>query len=224
MKLATADDFRAYHDATVAGGIRGAVLGTGLAVPSYLILKRRSQAYRNLPTPLKALGAVMIMVPCISISAEKAGEAFTRSQYSGVAKRELDREAQEEADRWEQMSFVQKMGDWAGRRKYALIGVGWVGSLGAAWAITARNPYQTTSQKVVQARMWAQGLTVGLLIASALATGFNTETTEEPRAMHEDHTWRAILENDPNLSAEEKRRLADIRSAATAAKQTAGQA
>ncbi|WVQ94204.1 hypothetical protein IAU59_001282 [Kwoniella sp. CBS 9459] len=210
MKLATADDFRAYNDAVINGGFRGTALGFGLAVPAYFILNKRVAAYRNLPAPLKALGGVMIIVPCISITAEKAGEAFTRTQYTGVAKRELDREAVIEAERWERMSFVDKMGDWAGRHKYQLIGAGWIGSLGLAWGITARNKLQSTSQKVVQARMWAQALTVGLLFATSYASF--SQASEEPRAPHEDHTWRAILEQDPHLSADEKRRLSEIQS------------
>ncbi|WVF66604.1 hypothetical protein IAT40_001344 [Kwoniella sp. CBS 6097] len=210
MKLASAEDFRGYNDATINGGIRGTFLGFGLAIPSYFILNKRVAAYRNLPAPLKALGAVMVVVPCISISAEKAGEAFTRTQYTGVAKRELDREAMVEAERWEKMSSVDKLGDWAGRHKYQMIGLGWVGSLGLAWGIVARNKFQTTSQKIVQARMWAQALTVGLLFATSYAAF--SQAADEPRAPHEDHTWRAILESDPHLSADEKKRLAEIQS------------
>ncbi|MBH0005030.1 HIG1 domain-containing protein, partial [Pseudoalteromonas sp. SWYJZ12] len=32
-----------------------------------------------------------------------------------------------------------------------------------AGAVISRDKYQTTAQKVVQARMWAQGLTIGIL-------------------------------------------------------------
>ncbi|WWC57651.1 uncharacterized protein I303_100184 [Kwoniella dejecticola CBS 10117] len=215
MKLATAEDIQAYNDATINGGIRGLFYGIGLSVPGFYLLNKRLAAYRALPTPLKAAGYVMVIVPCISIAAEKQGEAFTRSQYSGVAKLELDKEAQLEDQRWQALSSAQKFGDWAGRHKYQLVGASWVGSLLGAWALVNRNKHQTTSQKVVQARMWAQGLTVGLLMASALLTGFDSSKSEEPRAPHEDHTWKAILDADPHLNPEERKRLHEIRQAVT---------
>ncbi|WWC67256.1 uncharacterized protein I206_101163 [Kwoniella pini CBS 10737] len=210
MKLASTEDIQAYNDATINGGIRGIMYGIGLSVPGFYLLNKRVAAYRSLPTPLKAAGYVMVIVPCISITAEKQGEAFTRSQYSGVAKLELDREAEIEHQRWQSLSSVQKLGDWAARHKYQLVGASWVGSLGAAWALVNRNKFQSTSQKVVQARMWAQGLTVGLLMVSALLTGFDSSKSEEPRAPHEDHTWKAILEADPHLNAEERKQLHEI--------------
>ncbi|WRT63270.1 uncharacterized protein IL334_000173 [Kwoniella shivajii] len=213
MKLATKEDIQNYNDATINGGLRGAALGVGLSTSLFYILRRQSAYYRNLPTPLKALGYVVIIMPCVSISGEKAGEAYTRSQYDGIAKRELDREAQIEHERWQNLSTVQKGTDWAGRHKYGLVGASWVGSLGLAWGLVSRNKLQTTSQKVVQARMWAQGLTVGLLMASALLTGFDSSAVEEPRTPHEDHTWRAILESDPHLNEEERARLHEIKKA-----------
>lgn len=39
--------------------------------------------------------------------------------------------------------------------------------MGLAFAIVGRSPYLTTSQKLVQARVYAQGLTLAVLIASA---------------------------------------------------------
>lgn len=49
--------------------------------------------------------------------------------------------------------------------------------------------------------MWAQGLTVGVLIVSAVMAGVNSQG-EKP-AEPEDHSWRAILEEQ---EAERKER------------------
>ncbi|KAK8844708.1 hypothetical protein IAR55_006557 [Kwoniella newhampshirensis] len=212
MQIAGEKDFRGYQDATVNGGLQGALLGAGISVPAYYILMRRSVTYRALPLPLKALGAVVICVPCVYISAEKAGERFSKSQYTGVGKRELDREHELERERWDKLSVVSKATDWAGRHKYGMIGAGWAASMALAFGIVARNPYQSTSQKIVQARMWAQGLTVGLLISSAMLTGFDSNSMDAPQIPHDthDHTWKAILEQDPHLSDEERSRLREI--------------
>lgn len=39
--------------------------------------------------------------------------------------------------------------------------------MGLAFAIVGRSPYLTTSQKIVQARVYAQGLTLAVLIGTA---------------------------------------------------------
>jgi hypothetical protein len=60
-------------------------------------------------------------VPCISISGEKAGEAFERSKWTGVGKEELDRERFRKETRWESLSTTGKVKDWAARNKWGLI-------------------------------------------------------------------------------------------------------
>lgn len=52
--------------------------------------------------------------------------------------------------------------------------------------------HQSNSQKIVQARMWAQGLTIGILIA----TGIITHSQREEAAKHNnvDHSWRELLD------------------------------
>lgn len=51
--------------------------------------------------------------------------------------------------------------------------------------------HQTTTQKVVQVRMWAQGLTVGLLIGA----GILTQSQRKEAAAHRpvDHSWKDIV-------------------------------
>lgn len=117
-------DVRGYMDATVNGGIRGGLLAAALSVPSYFIMTRRSETFRALPLPLKAFGAVVVAVPCIYVSAEKAGETFTKANYFGAGQMELDRERSLENQRWERLSLGQKATDWAARHKYSMIGAG----------------------------------------------------------------------------------------------------
>jgi len=93
--------------------------------------------------------------------------------------------------------------DVAARHEYGLIGGAWALSMVGAFSIIMRNPYQTLPQKVVQARMWAQGLTIGIIIAAgALTHSRHVRETDDVGRRHlpPDHSWRDILE------AEEKAR------------------
>jgi hypothetical protein len=64
----------------------------------------------------------------------------------------------------------EKIGEWVGRHQYSVVLGTWALSMGVAGTIISRNRYQSVAQKVVQARMWAQGMTIGVLIAAGALT------------------------------------------------------
>ena len=57
--------------------------------------------------------------------------------------------------------------DWGKENRYPIVAGSWVLSMGIALGIVGRSPYLSTQQKLVQARVYAQGLTIAVLIASA---------------------------------------------------------
>ena len=56
---------------------------------------------------------------------------------------------------------------WGKENRYPIVGVSWAASMAIALGIVGRSPYLSTPQKLVQARLYAQGLTVAVLIATA---------------------------------------------------------
>ncbi|KAJ9106086.1 hypothetical protein QFC21_001226 [Naganishia friedmannii] len=191
-------------DANVKGGIKGALIAAGITIPGSLALHRFSPTYRQLPLPAKAFAAVVIAAPTIVYHAETAGTDYERSFWSGTGKRELDRKAQADIEKWNSMSSGAKFQDWAKRNQWTMVGGGWAGSMVIAGAILARNPYLTFSQKLVQARVWAQASTVATLILTGILAG--TATKESKPMEEEDHSWRDILEDEER---EEKARKAE---------------
>ncbi|KAG8526376.1 uncharacterized protein KY384_000369 [Bacidia gigantensis] len=57
---------------------------------------------------------------------------------------------------------------WAKEHRYQIVGGSWVLSMVASLSFVGRNPYLSSAQKLVQARVYAQGLTLAVLIASAV--------------------------------------------------------
>jgi hypothetical protein len=98
---------------------------------------------------------------------------------TGAGKAALDEEAQQERAQWAQLSIRQKIGDWAVRHEYSIIFGSWALSMAVAWSVIMRDRYQSLPQKVVQVRMWAQGLTIGVLIAAGALT--HTKRSEAAR-------------------------------------------
>jgi hypothetical protein len=129
----------------------------------------------------------------------------------GESVRILDHKEASAIQRWDSMSLGEKVGDWSFRHQYSIIFGGWAGSLAAAGLVISRNKYQTYPQKVyalfilptspcvdttflqiVQARMWAQGLTIGILIvAGALSAQRRAAVASEG---HLDHSWKDVLD------------------------------
>ncbi|KAH9938295.1 uncharacterized protein B0H18DRAFT_966476 [Fomitopsis serialis] len=148
------------------------------ALPTSYILNRRWAYYRQLPPSLKAFGVI--------------------SNDAGA--HELDILQQRVQDRWDKMGPLEKLKDVAGRHEYGLIGgaFGWI----------MRDKYQTMPQKIVQARMWAQGLTIGILIAAgALTHARRQQAVDEHGLRHiePDHSWRDIVEQTSEADTNERR-------------------
>lgn len=57
---------------------------------------------------------------------------------------------------------------WGKAHRYPIVAGSWVASMAISLGLVGRNPYLSTSQKLVQARVYAQTLTIAVLIASAV--------------------------------------------------------
>lgn len=65
------------------------------------------------------------------------------------------------------MSLGNRIGAWAREEKYKIIGATWIASIVGSFVLVSRNPYLSGQQKIVQARVYAQGLTLAVMCASA---------------------------------------------------------
>lgn len=78
-----------------------------------------------------------------------------------------DREARLRHAELERMTTMDRVFAFARKEKYKLITASWIVSMVGSFMIVKRNPYLTGPQKLVQARVYAQGLTLGVLCATA---------------------------------------------------------
>ncbi|KAJ7591466.1 hypothetical protein C8J56DRAFT_935644 [Mycena floridula] len=203
MKIATEQQLAEHRAATIRGGLEGTVAGALISAPVSYICQRRWPSYRQLPFSLKTLGAVLIVIPAIAIQAERRGVEYDRSQWQDdIGLRVLDQRQIKLEGKWEQMTTKDKMADWAVRHQYSLILGGWAVGIAVAGGIISRDRYQTFSQKIVQVRMWAQGLTIGLLLA---AGALSSTQRREGRHSPEDHSWREVVEQYEKQHETERR-------------------
>ncbi|KAJ7462131.1 hypothetical protein FB451DRAFT_1267897 [Mycena latifolia] len=212
MKLATDEQIAAHTAASRRGAIEGTLVAGTAATLASIYSHRRWAYYRHLPPSLKVLGILVVTAPALSIQAERRGLEYDRSQWEGDGVRLLDAHEHNEMTRWANLSTGDKIADWASRHEYSIIVGGWALSLAIAGGIISRDKYQTTAQKVVQARMWAQGLTIGIILTAAgLKANHNKgETASMPNA---DHSWMEVIEQQERDRQEARRMKERIASA-----------
>ena len=68
----------------------------------------------------------------------------------------------------DELSWQQKALGWAKVNRWRLIMGSWVASLAGSWILVSRDKYLTGAQKIVQARMYAQGATLAVLLISGV--------------------------------------------------------
>lgn len=155
--------------------------GLAIALPAGYLAQRKWPAFRAMPVQLKTLAVILIVLPCYAIQAERRGVEFDESTWTGAGMREIERVKTEQEREWEHMSTGQKFKAWAMHNQYKVILGSWAASMAVAGAIVMANRHQTMPQKIVQARMWAQGLTVGVLVGAGVLTHSQREKAFETR-------------------------------------------
>lgn len=122
------------------------------------------------------------------VTADSYSRAYERKREPDYDYQDEQQKLQQELDA--QRTQKQKTMAWLSDNRYSIVFGSWVASMGIALGIVGRNPYQTAQQKLVQARMWAQGLTVGVVV---LSLAFETADSSRGRGR-----WETIKIIDPN--------------------------
>jgi hypothetical protein len=165
MKILTKEEEQAHYDATLKGGAIGGGLGLLVGGAAVYAANARFHTFRSLTLPMKAFLVSSSTTFSAIIAADRASRSFEISrdpqrQYKDRASSDL------EAVRASESAF-QKFKDWGRENRYPIVTASWVASMGIALGIVGRNPYLTGAQKLVQARVYAQGLTLAVLVATA---------------------------------------------------------
>lgn len=202
------EELDALQAASLRGAVEGILGGLAISLPLSYLAHRRFPAYRALPPSLKALGIVLVVGPTYAIQTERRGLEFDEERYwTGATKRVIENAKRQEQSQWQKLTPGQKVLQWAKQNQYSVILGSWAVSMAIAGTIVMRDRHQSTSQKVVQARMWAQGLTIGVLVGAGILTHQQRQEAAEHRGVV-DHSWKDVLEAE--AKEEEQRRIGQL--------------
>ncbi|KAL2271079.1 hypothetical protein VTJ83DRAFT_450 [Remersonia thermophila] len=189
MKIISKEEEQEHFGVVVRGGIKGGTIGLALGLAGVWGASRRYPAFRQLTLPFRSFlvssagtfGAIVI-AERDSIRYQRSHDAM--NNYLEEAHRKI------EDARSKQRTEMQRFMDWGRENRYTIVFVSWLAAMGAAMAIVGRSKYMSTSQKVVQARVYAQGLTLAVLIATA---AFETADAKAGTGR-----WETVLVVDPD--------------------------
>lgn len=134
-----------------------------------LLASRRSHIVRHLSLPFRVFLVTASTTFAAVVTADRYSRSFEKarhadSDYRNVSERNM-------AELTPTQPLTQRMKTWVSENRYPIVFSSWGLSMVAAMAIVGRNRYASTQQKLVQARVYAQGLTLAVLVASFALEG-----------------------------------------------------
>lgn len=188
MKILTKEEEQAHYNATVKGGLTGGTIGLGIGFAAVFAASRRFHTINSLTLPMKAFLVTSSATFASIISADRASRGFENDRdpqrkYRDKASQDLDEVRRQDTS-------MAKFKEWGRENRYTIVTASWAASLGVALGIVGRSPYLTKAQKLVQARVYAQGLTLAILLATA---AFEVGDANKGRGR-----WETVKILDPN--------------------------
>ncbi|EPQ31386.1 uncharacterized protein PFL1_00721 [Pseudozyma flocculosa PF-1] len=198
----------AQYNTAISAAATGFAVGTLCAAPVAFLANRSLPTFRNLTPAIKTSLVFSVGIATGVIRADKAGIAFDKEHYSDKGAAIQRRYQTSEERQWDQLSFRDKALTWAKENKFGVVAGSWVTSMGLTFAYINTQPL-SFAQKLVQARVWAQGLTLASLIGMAAITQIPSEGDKIIKQHKEatEHSWKDFVgevDNDDGSSNEEK--------------------
>lgn len=190
MKVISKEEERAHYKTVLHGGLVGGSLGLGVGMLGVIVAQRRYPAFRQLTLPFRSFLVTSAGTFGAIVNAESYSNAFHKANnpmnfYKDEA--QLAREAAEA-----NFTAKERAQAWGRQNRYKIVFTSWLASMGLALWIVGRDRYLSPPQKVVHARMYAQGLTLAVLIATAAL-----ETADAKSGSGRWETIKIIDPNDP---------------------------
>lgn len=191
MKVLTPEQEEAHYNASVKGGTIGGIVGTAIGAAAVIGASRRYPSFRALTLPFRAFLVTSTGTFIAVIAADRASAQFD-IENTPEKKAQIQRDREREALLESNKTAFERAKEWATENRYPLLFGFWIASMAGSWTMVNRNPYLSGSQKLVQARMYAQGGTL-----AALLTSFAFEGSDAAKGKGRWETIKVLDPNDP---------------------------
>jgi len=210
MKILTKEEEDAHYYQVVKGGTMGLAVGLGIGLATSALMTKKWPLYRNTTLPFKAFYVCSSSTFVGIIQADRYSRAYEEARRTDGGESLEQISARKRAERFAGLQGKEKWMEYGRENRYKIVFASWLASMGVSIGMVYNNRYLSKSQKLVQARVYAQGLTLLVLIASA-AFEVNDARNAKPgeKKKHVEHypgedAWKDIIARE-----EEKAKAAE---------------
>ncbi|CAG9961980.1 unnamed protein product [Clonostachys byssicola] len=187
MKILTKEQEEAHYAAVTKGGLIGGSVGLGLGLCGVLLASKRFIAFRSLTLPFRTFLVQSAGTFGAVVNADQSSAEFHKDQNPMYSYKNQTQRSELAAR--ENQSLLKHLVAYGREKRYSIVFASWLVSMGIAFALVNRSP-MNAANKVVQARMYAQGLTLIVLVVTA--------ALEMNDAKKGNGLWQTVTVVDPN--------------------------
>ncbi|KAI8988143.1 hypothetical protein BDF20DRAFT_815669 [Mycotypha africana] len=148
-------------------GIKGALIGLGIGAAATALVVRKSAEFRALSRPMQSIMAASTTTAGFLFASDRAVTAY-ENNVLGYTDELLVEQLERRRTPDENLSTIDRSLRYLNDNRWSfIVGLSWAVSMAGALGYSFSNRYLTTQQKIVQARMYAQAVTIAVLMASA---------------------------------------------------------
>jgi hypothetical protein len=189
MRVLTPEIEKAHDKAVFAAGIKYGLVGLAIGLGGVTLAHRRYPTFRAMTLPFKAFLTSSTATAFGIIAADHMSIQFEHENNEKLANYS-EATARARAEALASETAYQSMMRWGRENRYKIVAATWAAGMGASWHYINKDKLLTTSQKVVQARVYAQALALAALVATA-AFEMSDATKGEGR-------WDTVMVADPH--------------------------
>ncbi|CUM47073.1 unnamed protein product [Debaryomyces tyrocola] len=200
MKILSDEEKNAHWNAVLYEGAKGCAVGTGVAFGLVTYMKKRHAVnYARMSASVKS---ALWAMPVITVGAFYADDGSVKFDEEWHRSSYLKQKEAEEMKKWNNLAWSDQLFYKVNNNKYGLIIGAWAASLYGSWKLVNRDKFMSASQKAVQARVYAQAITVVLLLGTILMSLHEQELRKkEPEAVPE---WKKYLQEQSEKKKEQE--------------------
>lgn len=204
-KNLTAEQEKTSERIMLESGLKGAAIGLGIGAIATVMTFRRSPEFRALSRPLQSLMTVSTTTAGFLFASDKAVTEYENREL-GYTDEEMIGQLGQQRIPDEHLSTIDRSLRYLNDNRWSFIGFSWAASMVGALGYSFSNKYLTTQQKVVQARMYAQAVTIAVLMASA-GLSIYVGDDDKPRKEQPDAQLRAVLSLPDSISPKSESKM-----------------
>ncbi|OMH78566.1 Respiratory supercomplex factor 2, mitochondrial [Zancudomyces culisetae] len=181
VKILSEEDDQALNNYVIKASVQNALLGAVSGVGFDFGMKRIWPFYGKLPMGIRFSVIGSFFIATLAVRTEHQIQVYEKAMYGG----DPEEEKVEIPEYMQKGGHIDRLMDGFLQNKYSVLGGAWAAVAGYSVYRLYQNKHITWTQRIVQARMYAQALTIVGILGIAGITALSND--RKKKQAHEEH-------------------------------------